>query len=228
MFCFLIKSTCYRYSTCGLCQTAGAGLARGECPTGQGPGWRLLSSLLSPVPLVGRWAGPQPKQALSKPALAPHTQVEIFSHWLDLTRDRRVSLELHDTGNVNNCSIINSHNLQILWYGRMTHDLRDLHTIKNDKTHLGYSCAWQACPLHNRSLLRLSVPDLQHGRVQQILAQPRHHWSGKVQGGKMDRAEFPLSVSAMSWSAPGKNTVDHRNYVATPQPRDRNNDWQLP
>ena len=32
----------------------------------------------------------------------------------------------------------------------------------------------------------------------------------------MDRAEFPLSVSAMSWSAPGKNTVDDRNYVATP------------
>ena len=31
----------------------------------------------------------------------------------------------------------------------------------------------------------------------------------------MDRAEFPLSVSAMSWSAPGKNTVDDRNYVAT-------------
>ena len=99
---------------------------------------------------------------------------------------------------------------------------------QNDKTHLGYSSAWQAGPLHHRSMLRLSVPNLQHGRVQQILAQPRHHWSGKVQGGKMDRAEFPLSVSAMSWSAPGKNTVDDRNYVATHQPRDPNNDWQLP
>ena len=58
----------------------------------------------------------------------------------------------------------------------------------------------------------LFVSDLQHGRVHQDLAQKRHHWQGKVKGGKMINTEKRFRSP---WSAPGKNTVDDRNYVAT-------------
>ena len=85
-------------------------ISRGWCPTGTG---RCLRSLL--VPLVGRWGEPGPKQALSKPALAPHTQVEIPSPWLDLGLGRRVSLwSLSLTGNV--ILMTDPDNLQIVWY----------------------------------------------------------------------------------------------------------------
>ena len=84
--------------------------------------------------LLYRWSEgePGPKQALSlsKPALAPHTQVEIPSPWLDLSLGRRVSLEPQHTGNVILDSMTDPHNLQIVWYAP---DTRDLDIIKMTK-----------------------------------------------------------------------------------------------
>ena len=108
-------------------------VSNSRCRAGWGRGQAEHSPALSS--LRYRWSEgePGPNQALSKPALAPHTQVEIFSHWLDLTRDGRVSPELHDTGNVNNCSIINTHITCKSCDMDAWHDSRDLHTIKMTK-----------------------------------------------------------------------------------------------